>query len=79
MTITRSPAGNIQAKVASGPSAGDHDRPFILRVLRRINDERGTALAELALVMPVLVVESLSGRSRSGDGHVEHPHATSSG
>jgi Flp pilus assembly protein TadG len=56
MTITRSPAGTIQAKVASGPSAGDHDRPLIRRALRHAKGERGTALTELALVMPVLLL-----------------------
>jgi len=56
MTITRSPAGTIQAKVASGPSAGDHDRPLLRRALGRARDERGTSLTELALVMPVLLL-----------------------
>jgi Flp pilus assembly protein TadG len=56
MTITRSPVDTIQAKVASGPSAGDHDRPLIRRALGRTKDERGTALTELALVMPVLLL-----------------------
>ena len=56
MTITRSPAGTIQARVASGPSAGDHDRPLLRRALGRARDERGTSLAELALVMPVLLL-----------------------
>jgi Flp pilus assembly protein TadG len=56
MTITRSPAGTIQATIASGPSAGDRDRRLIRRVLARTRDERGTALTELALVMPILLL-----------------------
>jgi Flp pilus assembly protein TadG len=56
MTITRSPAGTNQAIVASGPPAGDRDRRLVRRLLARTKDERGTAITELALVMPVLLL-----------------------
>jgi Flp pilus assembly protein TadG len=55
MTIRRSPAGTIQATEVSRPPAGERTRS--LRALaRRCGDERGAALAEFALVLPVLLL-----------------------
>jgi Flp pilus assembly protein TadG len=57
MTIRRSPAGTIQATEVPRPPAGDRDRSLVRRALARLRrDERGTALAELALVMPVVLL-----------------------
>ena len=51
----RSPAGTTQATGGSRPPAGDRTR--LLRALaRRSKDERGAALTELALVLPVLLL-----------------------
>lgn len=50
MTITRSPAGRKARSILRLP-AGDRDRRHV-----RPRDERGTALTELALVMPLLLL-----------------------
>ena len=55
MTITKSPAGT-KANGFLRPPAGDRDRPPAQTARARLRDERGTALTELALVMPVLLL-----------------------
>jgi Flp pilus assembly protein TadG len=60
MKAKRSPAGKLQNTIASAMPAGDHRllsrRRFVDRLTRLRRDERGAALTEFALVLPVLLL-----------------------
>jgi Flp pilus assembly protein TadG len=59
MKITKSPAGTTVRGLLR-PPAGDRDRARRQGTRGRLRDERGTALTELALVMPILLLVLLA-------------------